>query len=333
MSADGEPVRSVALRTPAKVNLGLRLVGRRADGYHLLESVFAPIDLFDDLEIRWAEAGEDVTRLALDVPASAGLPPALAEVTGGPDNLVVRAAEAFRGASGLRGTIELRLTKRIPAGAGLGGGSSDAGAVLAGLALLAGPGAPPLAALAELALGLGADVPYFLAPRPARVSGIGERIEPEDGLPALDLVLVNPGVSVATAAVYRAADALSDSLTGPGAGPTMPPISRLRDERVGWAAALGELLVNDLEPAAIRLCPPIGRWMTRLRSAGALGVGLSGSGGTVFGVFPDASAAEAAAGRLERIRLEGERPVGEGAWLRVTRVLPDPIIHARGSDA
>ena len=151
--------------------------------------------------------------------------------------------------------------------------------------------APDPGRLAAWALELGADVPYFLDPRPALVTGIGERIEPVEGLPELPLVVANPGISVATAEVYRVADALPGSLTDPGAGYTMRAISSLRDEEADVRRTLGALLVNDLEPAAIRLCPPIGRWMTRLRSAGALGVGMSGSGGTVFGVFDDARSA------------------------------------------
>jgi len=213
------------------------------------------------------------------------------------------------------GRIRLVLRKAIPAGAGLGGGSSDAAAVLRTLSVLAGSDLPARIDLAELALGLGADVPFFLAPAPALVSGIGETIELIEGLPGFDLVVANPGISVATAEVYRVADALSDSLTGRRPGSTMRAISRLRSEIGNVGPALGDLLVNDLEPAAIRLCPPIARLMGRIRELGSLGVSMSGSGATVFGVFESAGQAEKAA---QELRLS---PDSEKCWVRVTRIL------------
>ncbi|MEM9176203.1 MAG: 4-(cytidine 5'-diphospho)-2-C-methyl-D-erythritol kinase [Myxococcota bacterium] len=321
MSGAAAPDRSVTLRAPAKVNLGLRLTGLREDGYHLLESLFVPLALADEIELRWWAAAEPGVALVVDVPAEAALPKALSGVTAGPDNLVVRAIEAFRAAHGLPGRVEIRLSKRIPAGAGLGGGSSDAGTVLAALPGLMG-GVPP--ELAPLALELGADVPYFLAPEPALVTGIGERIAPVAGVPALDLVLVNPGISVATAEVYRVADLLRDSLTGSEAGSTMRAISGLAGETGAWRHALGALLVNDLAPAAIRLCPPIGRWLDRLREAGAIGVGMSGSGGTVFGVFGSAAEAERASSALLRSGRPSDsenQSSEDDPWICVTRVV------------
>lgn len=306
---------SIEIRTPAKINLGLRIVGRRDDGYHLLESVFVPVDLYDRIRLEWGP-GERVTELQLEIAEASGLPKALAEVTDGPDNLVVRAAEAFRAAVPRPGRLRIALEKRIPSGAGLGGGSSDAGAVLSALAALAGPEAPPDGVLEEIALGLGADVPYFLRPRPAFVTGIGEEIEPIEALPTLPLVLANPGISVATAEVYRVAATLRRSLTDPGAGSTMRAISDLCGEIEAWVPALGEILVNDLEPAAIRLCPPVGRLLAALRATGALGVGMSGSGGTVFGVYPSMDDARRAADRL-RSKTETGGRVGWRAGLEL----------------
>ena len=306
----------VRCRPPAKVNLGLRLVGQRPDGYHLLESIFAPIALFDELVVERLGA-EGGVELELAMPNDADFPPALAAVTSGPDNLVIRAAEAFRRAAGIEEGLRISLEKRIPSGAGLGGGSSDAGAVLSALAQLFGTSSPGREEVFAVALGLGADVPYFLAPRPALVRGIGERIEPLSGLPAFPLVVANAGVSVATAEVYRIADLLPGSLTDTGAGSTMRSFSRLRDQPGDWASTLGELLVNDLEPAATRLCPPVGRLLGQMRDAGALGVGLSGSGGTVFGVFSDSGVAERAAEILRGDSTRGR----DAAWVRETRVL------------
>jgi len=299
-------------RAPAKVNLGLRLTGRRQDGYHLLESLFAPIDLHDEVEVEWTPGPDEIEFEMHEGPEN-DLPTALRGVAEGPENLVHRAAQAFRAATGLEGRIRLGLRKGIPAGAGLGGGSSDAAAVLSALSILAGDLRPTRGDLAELALGLGADVPYFLDPAPSLVTGIGEIIEPIEGLPAFDLVIANPGISVATAEVYRVADALSDSLTPPRAGSTMRAILRLRSETTDWAPALGDLLINDLEPAAIRLCPPIGRLMSRLRELGSVGVSMSGSGATVFGIFDSVEEAESAARELR------SAPNSEGTWVRVTR--------------
>lgn len=316
------PTSSLHLRAPAKVNLGLRLTGRREDGYHTLESLFVPLALEDEVSLRWAPEEAPATLLRVAEAPDASLPPALSRVTSGPDNLAARAARAFREATDLPGRIELTLSKRIPAGAGLGGGSSDAGAVLAGLAKLTRALAPEDPALASIALGLGADVPYFLDPRPALVSGIGERIEPIDGLPPLDLVLVNPGVCVATAEVYRVSDLLRDSLTASGAGSTMRAISGQVVASGVWLHALGDLLVNDLESAAIRLCPPIGRWLDQLQATGAIGVGMSGSGATVFGAFASASAAEQAAAALrESDGFSKNKDREERPWVDVTRVV------------
>jgi 4-diphosphocytidyl-2-C-methyl-D-erythritol kinase len=321
LRAVGDVRGSLEIRTPAKVNLGLRLTGRRDDGYHLLESVFAPIDLWDEIEVELSP-GPNQTDLELVMNPDGDLPPELAVISAGPDNLVVRAAEAFRRSVGLEGRIQVKLRKVIPAGAGLGGGSSDAAAVLKALDELVGAAGPGPQELASLALGLGADVPFFLSPVPAFVRGIGELIEPIAELPALDLVIANPGISVATAEVYRVADALTDSLTGPRAGSTMRAISRLGGETGDWPAALGELLVNDLMPAAIRLCPPIGRLLGRMRELGSLDVSMSGSGATVFGVFESAEQAQKAAEALKAVAGTNSRE--EDCWVRVSRViLPD----------
>ncbi len=300
------------LRAPAKINLGLRLLDVRDDGYHTLESVFAPIEIWDELEIELSP-GERRIVLEMEPPVPDELPVALSAVTAGPDNLVVRAAVAFCKQTGLEGRIRLRLRKQIPASAGLGGGSSDAAAVLLGLASLF-DGELAHGTLHSLALSLGADVPFFLSPCPALVSGIGEKIESLAGLPPLDLVVANPGISLATAEVYRVADALRSALTEPKSGSTMRAISRLRGETGDLAPALGDLLINDLEPAARRLCPPVARLMKRLREVGAIGVSMSGSGATVFGVFESGDRAGRAAEMLRASE-------SDESWIRVTRII------------
>jgi len=289
---------------PAKINFGLRLVGLRPDGYHEIESIFLPLDLGDDLRLDISRDTEPRVTLALE--REAGTPED--GVPADDRNLAARAARGFVESARLPVSVDIRLVKRIPAAAGLGGGSSDAGAVLRTLAA-AFPDALRPDAVARLARSLGADVPFFLDPRPALVEGVGERVEPLERWPALALALVNPGVPLPTAEVYRAADALLPTLTPPDPASTL----RARLEAVGSVAsgrpdALATLLVNDLEPAAVRLCPPVARLRERLRKLGALAVGMSGSGPTVFGVFPGVREARAA---LERAGFEA--PV----WARV----------------
>jgi 4-diphosphocytidyl-2-C-methyl-D-erythritol kinase len=280
---------------PAKVNFGLRVVGRRPDGYHELESLFLPLTLADELEIELGPGPRPRVELAFEGAAD-GVP-------AGSDNLAWRAAAGFLEAAGLARRVSVRLRKEVPAAAGLGGGSSDAAAVLRGLDRLL-PGTLGPEALRGLALSLGADVPFFLDPRPAIVRGVGERCEPlPSGWPPTTLLLVNPGEPLSTAAVFAAWDRAAGA---PRAG--RPPLEELVREAARDPEALGMLLENDLEQAALGLCPAIAKLRQGLCEAGALGVGLSGSGATVFGVFPDPVAAAAAAGHLPA-----------AGWTRVAR--------------
>ena len=303
------------IRTPAKVNLGLALVGTRSDGYHLLESVFAPIALWDEVELE-VRSGAGEIALVCGPPLDPELPEAVREVPTGPENLVWRAARLFCERSGFGASIRIGLRKGIPAGAGLGGGSSDAAAVLLGLAELAGRSIDT-GELAKWALALGADVPFFLSPGAALVTGIGERIERLTAVPELALVLVNPGKTLATADVYRVADTLAGALTKNRSGSTMRAFSGLTQTHRDLAPALQDLLINDLEPAARQLCPPIARIADRLDRVGAIAVSMTGSGATVLGVFRS----EAEAGEAEkRLRAEDEAS-GERCWIRATRTL------------
>lgn len=293
-------MRRLALRAPAKLNLGLRVTGRRADGYHELDSLFVPLELADSLVVELG--GAPGIRLALSGDASAGVP-------GDARNLAWRAAAAFLSEAGRELGIALTLTKRVPSPAGLGGGSSDAGAVLRALAALA-PDAVPPDRLEAVALRLGADVPYFLSPRPARVMGIGERVAPLSGLPALPVLLAKPDGGLDTSAVYAAFDA-STALTRPMATPNLAALLDLREEagatRAHWPEAsdrLRELVVNDLEPAATRLSPQVAKLREELTATGARAVGMSGSGPTMYAIFArDAEVARAA----ERIARPGLR--------------------------
>jgi 4-diphosphocytidyl-2-C-methyl-D-erythritol kinase len=295
--------RRARREAPAKINAGLRIRGRRADGYHLLESLFLPLALADEVSVAWEGVPASGPGLELSGETQ-GLP-------GGEDNLAARAARAFLEAAAIPGGARVRLHKRIPVAAGLGGGSSDAAAVLLALDALH-PGALGPAALLEVALSLGADVPFFLDPRPAWVEGIGERRTPAPDLPALGVLLVSPGEPLATAAVYAAFDA---ALTPAGAASSLPaaaarggPAPRQRTEACLRAIAQGgapdaaaDVLHNDLEPAASRLCPAVGMLRRRLDRSGAAAVGLSGSGPTLFGLFATEARAREA---QRRLRLE-----------------------------
>ena len=258
----------------AKLNLDLILTGRRPDGYHELDSIVAFADLGDRL------AFEPADGLWIECRG-----PLAAEVPGGDGNIVRRAALRLAEAVGRDPGVLIRLEKRLPVAAGIGGGSADAAATLRGLARLwhLRADAPELIRVAE---GLGSDVPVCLGSRPARMRGIGELIEPLPGLPPLHLVLVNPGRPLSTAAVFaRVGPELFGERHEPV--PSPPDLAWLRRSR------------NDLEPPARALLPVIGRLLAALEARpGCLLARMSGSGPTCFGVFEGAAAAEEAASAL-----------------------------------
>jgi 4-diphosphocytidyl-2-C-methyl-D-erythritol kinase len=265
---------TVSVFAPAKVNLYLHVLGRRADGYHRLDSLIAFADIGDRITARRAD------RLTLTV----GGPEAAAIAELGEDNLVMRAARRLAARAGIGAGAALHLDKLLPAAAGIGGGSTDAAAALRALAMLweVPLGEPQLA---ELALQLGADVPACLAGRPVWVGGIGEEIAPAGTLPESGIVLANPRRPLPTAAVfhrYRAPYRASGRFDG------MPP------DAAGLAAILAARH-NDLTEAARQLVPEIGAVLDRLGGLpGALLARMSGSGATCFALFADRTAALAA---------------------------------------
>lgn len=267
---------------PAKVNLHLHVTGRRADGYHLLDSLVVFAGAADKVSVRPSEGAAEGVTLDIDGPEGGAL-------SAGPDNLVLRAARLLAEAAErpLPGAA-LHLEKRLPVASGIGGGSADAAAALRVLDRFWGlrMGA---ARLEALALRLGADVPVCVASRAARMGGIGEILSPAPRLPSFGLVLANPRVALPTPAVFAGRKA---AFSAPAALPS------------GWtdAAALAEglrALRNDLEPPAVALCPPVAMVLAALDALpGALVARMSGSGATCFAVFADAEGAARAAEAL-----------------------------------
>lgn len=261
----------------AKVNLWLKVVGRRADGYHLLDTLVAFTDLADEIEVAPAH---DLS-LEVDGPGASAL-------AGESDNLVLKAARLLAGRAGVAPRAALRLTKRIPVAAGLGGGSADAAAALLALADQWRV-AMPEEELFDLASALGADVPMCLAGRPAVVSGVGERLQPAPPLPACAILLVNPGSKLPTPEVFAARQ---------GAFSMAAPVDRPWRNLPEFAAELGRR-GNDLTEAAISLRPEIADVLqTLLATEGVRHAAMSGSGATCFGLYDTSDAARQAAATL-----------------------------------
>jgi 4-diphosphocytidyl-2-C-methyl-D-erythritol kinase len=259
---------------PAKVNLVLRVGAARPDGYHDILSLMVPLDLADGVDVRIASRPGPVT---CEVPGRPDLD--------GPENLAARAASLFRDRFGVRRAIAIRIAKRIPVTAGLGGGSSDAAAVLRVLAraFRVRDGA----AIAALALAVGSDVPFFLRPGPAWARGRGERLSPAR-VPPLHLVLLHPrdpALAIRARDAYRWLD-----LARGGRVPELP-------RRAG--AYTPSLLGNDLEEPCLARHPALRAALGCLVGHGARAAIMSGSGPTVFGVFPDRKEAARAAREIE----------------------------------
>lgn len=260
---------TVEVFAPAKINLTLHVTGRRADGYHKLDSLVAFADIGDTIQAAPAEG----LSLTIDGPYGAGLP-----VQG---NLVLRAAGIARG----QGGAALHLTKRLPPASGIGGGSSDAAATLIALAALRGTALPQ----ADVVTALGADVPVCLTRRACRMRGLGDHILPLAApLPPLDVLLVNPGVAVATPDVFRGLTTPDN----PGMGAV--PIWRDAAEFCAWLKDQR----NDLTAPARLVAPEIGTVLCALAATAPLFAGMSGSGATCFALYPPGAAAAAACAAL-----------------------------------
>ena len=245
---------------PAKLNSFLHVVGRRPDGYHLLQSVFMLIDWCDTLHLELRQDGQ-ISRS--DEGSDMGLPP---------DDLCIRAARALKAASGTPLGAHIHLHKRIPAQAGMGGGSSDAAACLLALSRL-WKLALPRTRLAELALQLGADVPFFLLGRHAWVEGIGQDLQPLD-LPSARFLVLKPPVGLSTPAIFGSPELKRDSEAA-----TIFGFAALGPDQIF------EFGRNDLQPVAQKLCPEIALGLSWLSDHGLQGR-MTGSGSAVFAHLP-----------------------------------------------
>lgn len=278
-------MRTARLAALAKINLDLRVLHRRPDGYHELRTVFQTISLADGIDISFAPARR--TQVTLE---------SAVEI---PDNLILRAADAVLAATGRTGTLRFALRKRIPMGGGLGGGSTDAAAVLLALPVLAGQDLPWERVL-EIAAELGSDVPYFLYGGTALGLGRGTELYPLPDLPARPGVLVAPGIHVSTPDAYRA---LGRELTSVPYSPILNTFQSLvwsleRGFLPGLAAERHGGVSNDFEPVVFRQHPRLRRLHGTLRRLGAEPARMSGSGSALFGLFPTRQEAERAAAAL-----------------------------------
>lgn len=285
------------LLAPAKINLFLEVTGLKEDGYHTIESMIAFLDVGDHINLCPAEAFSLVVTgpFADLVPADAS-------------NLVAKAVMLMENISGRSLPVAVTVEKNIPVGAGLGGGSSDAAAMIAGLCDLFDLDIDD-DARQKAALTLGADVPVCLAGRPVHASGIGEEMTVIDDCPSFDLLVVHPGVSLATPSVFKAYDmAHTDT-------PCCQPSSRFAP--ISYVDALA-MRRNDLEEAAISLAPDVAVVLSWLMASGCQLARMSGSGSACFGIFADRGGAERAARQLRR-----DHPTW---WAQVARLQGSAVV-------
>lgn len=284
-----KPVSPASLRSGCKINIGLAITGVREDGYHLLDSVFWPLsDPHDVLDITPAE--EPGIHIVTD---AQGIDPE--------KNTLTKIWKAFSDATGLAPALTVRLTKGVPWGAGLGGGSADAATLLR---YLAGYTEPALTGeqLKAIAVRVGADVPFFLQDRPLRVRGIGDILEPCTlTLPGRELVLVTPGVSVSTPWAYGAWDRMQSTEKGPQKAREQESLLTTA-EAAYTDSSLPHIsvsaLTNDLEAPVFSQFPELARIKAALIESGALIASMTGSGSGIYGIFKDAAEADHAASQM-----------------------------------
>ena len=304
-------IQLLVVEAPAKVNLSLEVLGKRLDGYHELRSVVVPVALTDRVELTLT--GADIE---LSVDAAPGID--LSRLGRQEENLAYRAAQLLQTRYGAPAGIRIHIHKRIPIGGGLGGGSADAAAVLAGIHRLANLQASP-AALQTLGAELGSDVPALLHGGAVRMEGRGERVASilegvARPVPGFWLVIANPGICISTCHAYRMCVCTGGLTERPNSFNNI--VSSVRSGDVHGAAAA---LFNGLEPGVFAAYPETARLAACLRDAGGMGAILSGSGASVFALVRDEADGE-----------EVRRKLGAGVWSVVAKTLPDGVMAAHG---
>jgi len=288
----------VEKKSPCKVNLLLNILGRRPDGFHELETVLHPVNVCDKLTFERGGTGIELSCSDANLPTGA-------------DNLVHRAATAFLQTAKINEGVTIRLEKKIPLAAGLGGGSGNAATTLLGLNELFGQ---PLAVakLNELAAGLGSDIPFFLQDKPALATGRGEKIQPLDFFPALRgkaLLLVHPGFGITTPWAYQNLGRFPEALNGkPGRAAKL--IARLQANN--WPGVV-DGLYNSLEAPALDKYPVLALFQKFLRAHGALAALMSGSGSTTFAIMENVGTAETVAEKFKS-------KFGQTCWTAVVKI-------------
>jgi 4-diphosphocytidyl-2-C-methyl-D-erythritol kinase len=287
----------VEKKSPCKVNLLLNILGKRPDGFHELETVMQPVNLFDELAFERAGGRIELSCSDKTLPADSS-------------NLVHRAAKKFLEAAKMPGGVRIHLEKKIPLAAGLGGGSGDAATTLLGLNELFGS---PLTApaLENIAASLGSDIPFFLQDKPALATGRGEKIGPLEYFPALKgrvFLLIHPGFGIATPWAYQNLARFPNALNGK-TGRAKELISKLQAD--DWPA-IADAFYNSLEAPAFEKYPVLALFQEFLRKNGALAALMSGSGSTTFAIVESVASGESL---VERFKSK----FGQNCW---TAVLP-----------
>ena len=285
-------------KSPCKVNLLLNILGRRADGFHELETVMQPVNFFDELSFERCGGGIQLSCSEKNLPTDS-------------KNLVHRAAANFLSAAKVSGGVKIRLEKKIPLAAGLGGGSGNAATALLALNELFDR---PLAEtkLRELAAALGSDIPFFLQNKPALATGRGEKIQPLEPFPALDgkaFLLIHPGFGISTPWAYQNLARFPEALNGkPGRAKEL--ISKLQSN--DWPA-VADGFYNSLEAPALDKFPVLALFQEFLRENGALAALMSGSGSTTFAIVENVAAGESL---VEKFKSQ----FGQNCWTAVVPV-------------
>ena len=281
IAVSGQKMEKIKKKAHAKINLTLKITGRREDGYHELDMIFLELELSDDIEIKKTPEGIRLTCSDVSLPTDEG-------------NLAYRAARLMMQEYGIGNGVDITIEKRIPAQAGLGGGSSNAACVLKCMNELFELNRSD-EELEKLAVRLGADVPFFIKGGLARAKGIGEELEDLGVFPKWPILIVKPDISVSTPWAYRAFDEMKKT------DAHVDPEAALMALRSGSIGKLAEVLGNDLEAPVIREFPVIGEIKKKMTDHGAAAAMMTGSGSAVFGLFDSMEKAAACAAAMEEV--------------------------------